>query len=139
MFDNSYYATYVLISDVISIIVLFFSGLLPPIDCVFSYVLEQGLVYLCAASPSSNDLRYVGPRILLKHRPLSEARALVADICAFLLEQPHISVQPNIPTSLHTKTTAVENGVALSYHKVREQYFLAVVFAAIMQFRWGWF
>ena len=40
--------------------------------------------------------------------------------------------QPNIPTSLHTKTTAVENGIALSYHKVRELYFLAVVFVTII-------
>ena len=29
-----------------------------------------------------------------------------------------------------TKTTAAQNGFALSYHKVREIYFLAVVFAA---------
>ena len=31
---------------------------------------------------------------------------------------------------VHTKTTAVQNEVALCYHKVRGQYFLAVVFAA---------
>ena len=33
---------------------------------------------------------------------------------------------------LLTKTTAVRNGVALSYHSVRGLYFLAVVFAAII-------
>ena len=33
-------------------------------------------------------------------------------------------------TILLTKTTAVQNEVALSYHKVRGLYFLAVVFAA---------
>ena len=31
-----------------------------------------------------------------------------------------------------TKTTAAQNEVALSYHKVRGQYFLAVDFVAIM-------
>ena len=31
---------------------------------------------------------------------------------------------------LPTKTTAARNGVALSYHRVRGLYFLAVVFAA---------
>ena len=35
-------------------------------------------------------------------------------------------------TILLTKTTAARNGVALSYHRVRGLYFLAVVFAAII-------
>ena len=33
---------------------------------------------------------------------------------------------------LHTKTTAAQNEVALSYHRVWGLYFLAVVFAAII-------
>ena len=33
---------------------------------------------------------------------------------------------------LPTKTTAAQNEVALSYHKVRGLYFLAVIFAATM-------
>ena len=37
--------------------------------------------------------------------------------------------QANIPI-LHTKKAAAQNEVALTYHKVRGLYFLAVVFAA---------
>ena len=36
----------------------------------------------------------------------------------------------SLTTILLTKTTAAQNEIALSYHRVRGLYFLAVVFAA---------
>ena len=57
-------------------------------------------------------------------------------MCAGLIcAQSDISVSTIVLLSsdtvrLLTETTAVQNGVALSYHSVRGLYFLAVVFAA---------
>ena len=47
----------------------------------------------------------------------------------FTLSQALSDTPVNIPI---TKTTASQNGVALSYHSVRGLYFLAVIFAAII-------
>ena len=46
----------------------------------------------------------------------------------------YLDIQNVINLTLLTKTTAVQNEVALTYHKVRGLYFLAVVFAATIDF-----
>ena len=42
----------------------------------------------------------------------------------------HVEISKPFHTTLLTKTTAAQNVVALSYHRVRGPYFLAAVFAA---------